>query len=241
MQAGKSAAPSRTSESCYLSKTSQSWFHQKIALLTGKAPSTHEPAQVARYQGGQFYLAHFDAFDVTTGPGRECALTGKQAQMHRDSTRSGSFDVGSPAFDCESACNCTRRRCHECVCRNAGSNFRNYAVFHTCCVLHPLLHAHAVPHTVVVDAHTHTHTACHVYAAGGQRVGTVLVYLTTVREGGGTYFPRIDKRFLPVQGNAVIFFPTTIGTSFMERLRSGQLAASAQCWTLSAVCACVSL
>jgi hypothetical protein len=25
---------------------------------------------------GQQYLAHFDAFDMTTVPGRECALTG---------------------------------------------------------------------------------------------------------------------------------------------------------------------
>jgi prolyl 4-hydroxylase len=27
---------------------------------------------------GQFYLPHFDAFDVTTGPGRECVATGGQ-------------------------------------------------------------------------------------------------------------------------------------------------------------------
>jgi prolyl 4-hydroxylase len=76
--AGKSAAPSRTSESCYLLKESTLWLSARIATLLGKPVSTQEPAQVARYKEGQYYLGHFDAFDVTTGPGRECVATGGQ-------------------------------------------------------------------------------------------------------------------------------------------------------------------
>jgi hypothetical protein len=45
-QAGKSAAPSRTSESCYLSKERVAWLHERIAALTGKPVACHEPAQV---------------------------------------------------------------------------------------------------------------------------------------------------------------------------------------------------
>lgn len=33
---------------------------------------------MARYQQDQYYLPHFDAFDLTTGPGRECAASGGQ-------------------------------------------------------------------------------------------------------------------------------------------------------------------
>lgn len=101
-------------------KAEQAWLHEKVEALTTKPRATHEPPQVARYEGGQFYLAHFDAFDMATVPGRECALT------------------------------------------------------------------------------------------GGQRVATVLIYLVDVAEGGGTYFPKIDKRFAPVAGTAVVFFPATV-------------------------------
>lgn len=77
-QAGKSAAPSRTSESCYLLKEQTVWLADKINALIGKPQETHEPPQVARYVKDQYYLAHFDAFDVTTAPGRECCATGGQ-------------------------------------------------------------------------------------------------------------------------------------------------------------------
>jgi hypothetical protein len=33
---------------------------------------------VARYQANQYYLPHFDAFDLTTEPGRECVRSGGQ-------------------------------------------------------------------------------------------------------------------------------------------------------------------
>ena len=78
-KAGKSPAPSRTSESCYLHKESTAWLAERIEqLLPGKGAPTHEPPQVARYLSGQYYLPHFDAFDMATGPGRECAMTGGQ-------------------------------------------------------------------------------------------------------------------------------------------------------------------
>jgi len=132
--AGKSAAPSRTSESCYLNKPDCAWLGAKIAALTGKPFATHEPPQVARYSPGQFYLAHLDGFDVTSGPGMECATT------------------------------------------------------------------------------------------GGQRVATVLIYLNTVggpEAGGATFFPRLNKRFFPEAGKAVVFFPCTVGacgTAFRLRV-----------------------
>jgi prolyl 4-hydroxylase len=42
---------------------------------------------------------------------------------------------------------------------------------------------------------------------GGQRVATVLIYLTSNTKGGGTYFPKLKKRFIPKKGRAVLFFP----------------------------------
>lgn len=78
------------------------------------------PPQVARYQPDQFYLPHFDGFDMTTGPGRECVHT------------------------------------------------------------------------------------------GGQRVATVLIYLNDVQSGGATYFPKLDLRFQPRRGSAVVFFPCSL-------------------------------
>lgn len=118
--AGKSSAPTRTSQSCFLNKGSVSWLCDKVSKLTLK-PSTHqEPPQVCRYYKGQFYKSHFDAFDLNTGPGRECCFT------------------------------------------------------------------------------------------GGNRVGTVLIYLTDAATGGGTYFPKIDLRVLPKKGKALIFFPCTL-------------------------------
>lgn len=79
--AGKTAAPSRTSKSCFLAKTDTEWLSKKVELLTRKPAAHQEPAQVANYQRDQLYQPHFDAFDVTTGPGMECALTGGQRVM----------------------------------------------------------------------------------------------------------------------------------------------------------------
>lgn len=48
---------------------------------------------------------------------------------------------------------------------------------------------------------------------GGQRIATILMYLTSNHKGGGTYFPKLGKRFMPKRGRAIIFFPArTDGT-----------------------------
>lgn len=75
---GKTSAPTRTSESTFLKKTSTTWLAAKITALTGKPDSTQEPAQVCRYLDGQRYASHYDAFDLTNEPGRACARTGGQ-------------------------------------------------------------------------------------------------------------------------------------------------------------------
>jgi len=40
---------------------------------------------------------------------------------------------------------------------------------------------------------------------GGQRVGTLLMYLNTPRKGGGTTFPDVGLEVAPIKGNAVYF------------------------------------
>ena len=176
---GKAPAPSRTSESCYLTKETTVWLSDRIAALTGKPPATHEPPQVARYTEvrrvaavdgaagdcgdggsgcscrmtarfldlrrdviapshpsrytrlrrapyvrgsntplvhdtsrirtqGAYYLAHFDAFDLATEPGRECCLTGGQrvatVLMYLNTVAQGARPCGR-----------TRRRCGPCA------------------------------------------------------------------------------------------------------------------------------
>lgn len=44
-------------------------------------------------------------------------------------------------------------------------------------------------------------------ANGGQRLATILIYLTSNSKGGGTFFPKLKKRFMPKKGRAVVFFP----------------------------------
>ncbi len=78
-----------------------------VACLSFQPSAHFEPAQITNYKFGQLYAPHFDAFDVTNGPGLECAAT------------------------------------------------------------------------------------------GGQRVATVLMYLNDCSSGGGTYFPKLDVRFMP--------------------------------------------
>ena len=116
-KSGKISMQSRTSSSCYLSKVDMKWLHERVLSLTGCPVGNQEAVQVAKYEEGQLYMAHYDAFDTTTETGRECMKT------------------------------------------------------------------------------------------GGQRIGTVLIYLNDVKEGGATYFPKLDKRFHPKRGRAVVFFP----------------------------------
>jgi prolyl 4-hydroxylase len=44
-----------------------------------------------------------------------------------------------------------------------------------------------------------------VLARGGQRVGTLVIYLNTPEQGGGTVFPDVALEVAPVKGNAVFF------------------------------------
>lgn len=48
--------------------------------------------------------------------------------------------------------------------------------------------------------------------AGGQRVVTVILYLTDVREGGGTAFPELEIEVRPTRGRALVFFPADRST-----------------------------
>jgi prolyl 4-hydroxylase len=44
-----------------------------------------------------------------------------------------------------------------------------------------------------------------VLARGGQRVGTLLIYLNTPERGGATVFPDVGLEVVPIKGNAVFF------------------------------------
>ena len=44
-------------------------------------------------------------------------------------------------------------------------------------------------------------------ANGGQRVGTLLIYLNDVSVGGSTAFVNLELRCQPKQGKAIVFFP----------------------------------
>jgi prolyl 4-hydroxylase len=54
--------PSRTSESTYHGYDLK-WLISRVHRLTGVPQNFQEPAQVARYHTGQFYLSHQDALD----------------------------------------------------------------------------------------------------------------------------------------------------------------------------------
>lgn len=45
---------------------------------------------------------------------------------------------------------------------------------------------------------------------GGQRIGTVLMYLNNVATGGATYFNILNLRVQPKEGSALVFFPSTM-------------------------------
>ena len=55
-------------------------------------------------------------------------------------------------------------------------------------------------------------------ARGGQRVATVLVYLSDVESGGETDFPRLGYRCTPRAGRCLVFFPALADGSCDERL-----------------------
>lgn len=70
-------------------------------------------------------------------------------------------------------------------------------------VLHYRPGAEYKPHHDYFDPQ-HPGTAS-IVKRGGQRVGTLVVYLNTVERGGGTIFPDVGLEVAPVQGHAVFF------------------------------------
>ena len=70
-------------------------------------------------------------------------------------------------------------------------------------VLHYMPGAEYKPHYDYFDP-VHPGSAT-ILQRGGQRVGTVLMYLNTPRKGGGTTFPDVGLEVAPIKGNAVFF------------------------------------
>jgi prolyl 4-hydroxylase len=70
-------------------------------------------------------------------------------------------------------------------------------------ILHYLPGAQYEPHHDYFDP-AKSGTAS-ITARGGQRVGTVVMYLNTPEKGGGTTFPDVGLEVAPVKGNAVFF------------------------------------
>ena len=63
-------------------------------------------------------------------------------------------------------------------------------------------------HYDAFDLNTEPGRQC--FRTGGQRIGTVLVYLNDVAEGGGTGFDNLDITISPALGKALVFFPCTL-------------------------------
>jgi len=70
-------------------------------------------------------------------------------------------------------------------------------------VLHYLPGAEYQPHHDYFDP-AKSGTAS-ITARGGQRVGTIVMYLNSPEQGGGTTFPDVGLEVAPVKGNAVFF------------------------------------
>lgn len=45
---------------------------------------------------------------------------------------------------------------------------------------------------------------------GGQRIATLITYLSTVPSGGETAFPLLNVSVAPVKGSALLFFPADV-------------------------------
>ncbi len=70
-------------------------------------------------------------------------------------------------------------------------------------VLHYRPGAEYKPHNDYFDPAQPGMTA--VLRRGGQRVGTIVMYLNTPEQGGGTVFPDVSLEVAPIKGNAVFF------------------------------------
>ena len=67
------------------------------------------------------------------------------------------------------------------------------------------------PHYDAWEAGTETGDRC--LARGGQRLVTCLIYLNSVGEGGGTFFPRLDIEVMPKPGRMVLFHNCYAGST----------------------------
>ena len=70
-----------------------------------------------------------------------------------------------------------------------------------------------------------------VLAIGGQRVGTLIMYLNNVQAGGSTVFPEIGLDVLPRRGNAVFFaYSDEAGRLDARTLHGGSPVGSGEKW-----------
>jgi prolyl 4-hydroxylase len=65
---------------------------------------------------------------------------------------------------------------------------------------------------------------------GGQRVGTCLIYLNDVEEGGETHFPLLDLSIRPEAGKLVVFFPAELDGRLDEKALHAALPAVQEKW-----------
>ena len=56
----------------------------------------------------------------------------------------------------------------------------------------------------------------------GNRVKTLMIYLNDVEEGGGTYFEKLDKTFIPKQGTALLWDDMIDGKPNYDSMHEGQ-------------------
>lgn len=55
-----------------------------------------------------------------------------------------------------------------------------------------------------------SHQDAFEHPTDGQRIGTVLIYLNNVENGGATFFNTLNLRVQPKEGSALVFFPSTM-------------------------------
>jgi len=51
-----------------------------------------------------------------------------------------------------------------------------------------------------------------------QRIGTVLIYLNNVQNGGATFFNHLNLRVQPKEGDAVVFFPAKMDGTILDNM-----------------------
>jgi hypothetical protein len=75
-----------------------------------------------------------------------------------------------------------------------------------------------------------------IVARGGQRVGTVVMYLNAPENGGGTSFPDVALEVAPIKGNAV-FFSYDRPHPITRTLHGGAPVIAGEKWVAASGCA----